>query len=185
LFPAKYKHRIPKEAVMYNVGDLLIYPTQGLAEVQAIEMRVVEGKQSDFYVLRIVAKNLAIMVPTANETKIGLRHIIRSEDLPKVRKILTQKSTAHYTQWHHRYSDNFDKLKSGSIFQTAEVVRDLVELRKKKNLAIKETRMMDNARQLLIMEIATVRNISEKEATDWVDEALAHQDSSPQSPIGS
>lgn len=164
---------------MYKVGDLLIYPTQGLAEVQRVETRDVDGKQADFYVLRIVSKNLAIMVPTANEAKIGLRPLIRPEDLPKVRKILTQKSTAHYTQWHHRYSDNFEKLKSGSIFQTAEVVRDLVELKKKKNLAIKETRMMDNARQLLIMEIATVKKIEEKQAADWVEEALSNQNSNP------
>ena len=78
----------------------------------------------------------------------------------------------HYTQWHHRYSDNFEKLKSGSIFQTAEVVRDLVALKQKKNLAIKETRMMDNAKQLLVAEIAAARDISDTEAEQWVNSAL-------------
>jgi CarD family transcriptional regulator len=160
---------------MFTIGDVLIYPTQGLAEVQGIESRVVNGSKSDFYILRILSKNLAIMVPTANEAKIGLRRVTNPDDLPRVWKILNQKSTAHYSQWHHRYSDNFDKLKSGSIFQTAEVVRDLVELKKKKNLAIKETRMMDNAKQLLITEIASAKNISEKEATQWVEDALAVQ----------
>ena len=112
------------------------------------------------------------MVPTANEKKIGLRSVINREDLPKVLNILRQKSNIHYTQWHHRYSDNFDKLKSGSIFQTAEVVRDLTALKKKKNLAIKETRMMDSARQLLIAEIAAAENISETEAEKQINEAL-------------
>ncbi|MBN1550371.1 CarD family transcriptional regulator [bacterium] len=157
---------------MFKVGDLLIYPTQGLAEVQGIESKVINGTKSDFYILRIMSKNLAIMVPIANEKRIGLRHIIRPEDLPKVRKILSQKSNTHYSQWHHRYSDNFEKLKSGSIFQTAEVVRDLVALKSKKNLAIKETRMMDNAKQLLVAEIASAKQISEKEATEWIDAAL-------------
>jgi CarD family transcriptional regulator len=164
---------------MFNVGDLLIYPTQGLAEVQGIESRLIDGNKADYYILRIVSKNLAIMVPTANEIKIGLRKVIRSEDLPKVRKILSQKSTSHYTQWHHRYSDNFEKLKSGSIFQTAEVVRDLVELKKRKNLAIKETRMMDNARQLLIMEISTAKQISEKDAAQWIEDSLLPGETEP------
>jgi CarD family transcriptional regulator, regulator of rRNA transcription len=157
---------------MFKVGDLLVYPTQGLAEVQSIENRNINGLPAEFYVLRIVSKNLAIMVPTANESKIGLRHVIRAEDLPKVEKILNQKSITHYTQWHHRYSDNFDKLKSGSIFQTAEVVRDLVALKKKKNLAIKETRMMDNAKQLLVSEIAAVKSISEDAAEAWIDSII-------------
>ncbi|MBN1357043.1 CarD family transcriptional regulator [bacterium] len=158
---------------MFKVGDLLVYPTQGLAEVQSIESRVINGNKADFYVLKIVSKNMAIMVPTANESKIGLRPVVRLEDLSRVEKILSQKSIAHYTQWHHRYSDNFDKLKSGSIFQTAEVVRDLVALKKKKNLAIKETRMMDNAKQLLISEIAAARSISEKDAACWIDTVIA------------
>jgi len=162
---------------MFVVGDLLIYPTQGLAEVQGIESKVIGGNSVDFYILRIVSKNLAIMVPTANEQKIGLRRVTNPDELPKVSKILSQKSNMHYTQWHHRYSDNFEKLKSGSIFQTAEVVRDLVALKKKKNLAIKETRMMDNAKQLLIVEIASAKNISETDAEDWINAALAISES--------
>ncbi len=157
---------------MFNVGDLLIYPTQGLAQVQGIESKVIGNKATDFYILRIVAKNLAIMVPTANEEKIGLRQIVQPEELPKVKEILGKNSETHYTQWHHRYSDNFDKLKSGSIFLTAEVVRDLVNLKKKKSLAIKESRMMDNALQLLITEVAACLNIPDKEASDWIMESL-------------
>ena len=158
---------------MFTVGDLLIYPTQGLAEVQGIESKVIGDKKADFYILKIFAKNLAIMVPTANEEKIGLRRVVEPEELPQVENILSQKSTMHYSQWHHRYSDNFDKLKSGSIFQTAEVVRDLMALKKKKNLAIKETRMMDNAKRLLITEVAAAKNISEEEAESWVDNNLS------------
>ncbi len=169
--------QLSREGEMFKAGDLLIYPTQGLAEVQGIESRDIGGKKADFYILRIVAKNLAIMVPTANEAKIGLRKIIRPEDLPKVRKILSQPSESHYSQWHHRYSDNFEKLKSGSIFQTAEVVRDLVALKRKKNLAIKESRMLDNAKQLLMTEVAAADSIPEKTALEWLESALAESGS--------
>jgi CarD family transcriptional regulator len=157
---------------MFKTGDLLIYPTQGLAEVQGIESKTLGDKKADFYILRIVAKNLAIMVPTANEARIGLRKVISVDEVAKVQEILSAISDIHYTQWHHRYSDNFDKLKSGSIFQTAEVVRDLHYLKRKKNLAIKESRMMDNAMQLLVSEISASLSISPEQAKEWVKTAL-------------
>jgi len=157
---------------MFEVGDFLIYPTQGLAEVKGIETKVIGGNAANFYILHIVSKNLAIMVPIANQEKIGLRKIVDPDDLSKVKEILSKKADSHYSQWHHRYGDNFDKLKSGSIFQTAEVVRDLMELKKRKNLAIKETRMMDNALQLLRSEISATMNIAEGEAEKWIFESL-------------
>jgi len=157
---------------MFSVGDRLIYPTQGLAEVQGIEKKNIGGTVVDFYILRIVSKSLAIMVPTANEQKIGLRKIVHSDELDKVWQVLNHVSETHYSQWHHRYTDNYEKLKSGSIELTAEVLRDLFLLKQKKNLAIKESRMMDNAMQLLITEIAAAKGVSEKEAGDQVREAL-------------
>jgi CarD family transcriptional regulator len=158
---------------MFSVGDLLIYPTQGLAEVRGIEKKSINGATVDFYILRIVAKSLAIMVPTANESKIGLRKVVEKSQIQKVWDILSHPSELHYSQWHHRYTDNCEKLKSGSIFLTAEVLRDLYLLKQKKNLAIKESRMMDNAMQLLVTEIAAAKGISEKEAASSVRESLA------------
>lgn len=157
---------------MFSIGDLLIYPTQGLAEVQGIETKKIGGASVDFYILRIVAKSLAIMVPTANEAKIGLRKIVGRDQLDQVWGILTQPSETHYSQWHHRYTDNFEKLKSGSIVSTAEVLRDLYLLKQKKNLAIKESRMMDNAMQLLITEIAAAEGVSDKDVGNRVRESL-------------
>ena len=157
---------------MFSVGDLLIYPTQGLAEVQGIETKKIGGASVDFYILRIVAKSLAIMVPTANEAKIGLRKIVGRDQLDQVWSVLTQPSETHYSQWHHRYTDNFEKLKSGSILSTAEVLRDLYLLKQKKNLAIKESRMMDNAMQLLITEIAAAEGVSDKDVGNRVRESL-------------
>ena len=157
---------------MFKERDLLIYPTQGLAEVQGIETKTIGGNPVEFYILRIVAKNLAIMVPVANEQKIGLRKVVAETELTNVFTILRAPSNMHYSQWHHRYTDNFEKLKSGSICQTAEVVRDLYSLKQKKNLAIKESRMMDNALQLLIAEIAASKSIPETEANSMIEEAL-------------
>jgi CarD family transcriptional regulator len=164
------------EVFMFSVGDLLIYPTQGLAEVQGIEKKSVGGTAVDFYILRIVAKSLAIMVPTANEQKIGLRKVVDIEQIDKVLDVLSCYSDVHYSQWHHRFTDNSEKLKSGSIVSTAEVLRDLYILKSRKNLAIKESRMMDNAMQLLVTEIAAARKTSEKDAGQTVRDALAKLD---------
>lgn len=157
---------------MFKIGDLLIYPTQGLAEVQGIEKKNIGGNAVEFYILRIVSKNLAIMVPVANEEKIGLRKVVGQEQLPLVFETLSAPSETHYSQWHHRYTDNFEKLKSGSISQTAEVVRDLYTLKQKKSLAIKESRMLDNALQLLVAEIAACKSIPEKNADEMIQDSL-------------
>lgn len=157
---------------MFKTGELLVYPTQGLAEVQGIETKKIGGQSVEFYILRIVAKNLAIMVPVANEQKIGLRKVVDQSKLKEVLSILCAPSDQHYSQWHHRYTDNYEKLKSGSICQTAEVVRDLYWLKQKKNLAIKESRMMDNALHLLSSEIAAAKSIPEEDATHLIQDAL-------------
>ncbi|MCD4655656.1 CarD family transcriptional regulator [bacterium] len=157
---------------MFKSGDLLIYPTQGLAEVQGIEKKAFGGDSVDFYSLRIMSKNLAILVPVANEERIGLRKVVDKSVIPEVLKTLCAPCETHYSQWHHRYTDNFEKLKSGLICETAEVVRDLFTLKQKKNLAIKESRMMDSAMQLLIAEIAASKDIPEEEAEKMIQEAL-------------
>jgi len=157
---------------MFKTGDLLIYPTQGLAEVQGIEKKAFGGDSVNFYILRIISKNLAIMVPVANEERIGLRKIVNEEVVPGVIETLCAPCETHYSQWHHRYTDNFEKLKSGLINQTAEVVRDLFTLKQKKNLAIKESRMMDTAMELLVAEIAASKDIPEQAADEMIQDAL-------------
>jgi CarD family transcriptional regulator len=161
---------------MFNVGDSLVYPTQGLAKVEAIEIKEIMGKPAQFYVLRMINRNMSVMVPTDNAEKIGLRTIIVSPDVDKVLEVLSSDPVEHKSSyWHHRYNDNYQKLKSGCIFQTAEVIRDLNSLRERKKLAVKETRMIDNAKQLLVNEIAYARSIEVDDAQGLVDVALTHQ----------
>ncbi len=158
---------------MFKVGDSVVYPAHGLAQIDSIESKKIGGQEEDFYILKILKKNLSVMVPTKNEEKIGLRSVIREKDVEKVFRILSQPADAKHTQWHHRYGDNIEKLKSGSIFQAAEVVRDLAALNRRKNLAIKETRMMENARSLIISEIAYAISAKEREVEDWVNGLLS------------
>jgi CarD family transcriptional regulator, regulator of rRNA transcription len=158
---------------MFKVGESLVYPTQGLAVVEAIETKEIMGSPSKFYVLRMINRNMS--VPTDNAEKIGLRPIIVRSEVDKVLEVLSSDPVEHKSSyWHHRYNDNYQKLKSGCIFQTAEVIRDLNSLRERKKLAVKETRMIDNAKQLLVNEIAYARRIEVEDAQGLVDVALTH-----------
>jgi CarD family transcriptional regulator, regulator of rRNA transcription len=160
---------------MFKVGESLVYPTQGLAVVEAIETKEIMGSPSKFYVLRMINRNMSVLVPTDNAEKIGLRPIIVRSEVDKVLEVLSSDPVEHKSSyWHHRYNDNYQKLKSGCIFQTAEVIRDLNSLRERKKLAVKETRMIDNAKQLLVNEIAYARRIEVEDAQGLVDVALTH-----------
>lgn len=158
---------------MFQVGDSVIYPAHGIAEVKAIERRRLGGEEVDFYVLKILKKNMSVRVPTANEQKVGLRAVIRPEEIASVYKILQSQAQRKHMQWHHRYSENFEKLKTGSIFSTAEVVRDLNALKRRKHLAIKESRMMDDARSLIVSEIAFAQKVDESQVAAKVDQILS------------
>jgi CarD family transcriptional regulator len=103
---------------------------------------------------------------------VGLREVIDAEEVPRVFEVLHGKAEPGRAQWHHRYQDNVKKLKSGSIFQTAEVVRDLYWLKTEKSLATKESRLMDNARQLIVAEVAHAGSLSEAEVEQKINEIL-------------
>ena len=158
---------------MYKVGEKVIYPGHGIAEIRKIEKREINGKLMEFYYLTIVDENLSLMVPKGNEKKIGMRKVISPEEVEKVYNILKSKANLTYKQWHHRYQENFEKLKSGSIYETAEVVRDLAYLERKKSLAVKESRMMHDAKKLIIKEIAYTKKMSEKEVAKQINELLS------------
>lgn len=157
---------------LFKVGEQVIYPAQGIARIESIETRTIGEEQMVFYVLKLLQKNMAVLVPTCNVSKIGLRRVTDSDAIEEVFQVLGGEPENHYHQWHHRYNDNFEKLKTGSLIQTAEVVRDLAALKRHKNLAIKESRMMANARELIVDEVAHALGIQQDEVALQIDEIL-------------
>jgi len=157
---------------MFSVGESVIYPTHGLAEVEAIEERNVLGNRTYFYVLRIQNKDMSVLVPTGNEERIGLRAIIDPLQVPTIFEILKEEPSSQTTYWHQRYSENYQKMKTGSIFETARVFRDLILIKKEKKLSVKETRMMENAKELIISEIAFALACRLQEAEKMVTGAI-------------
>lgn len=154
----------------FSVGDKAFYPVHGVAEVVALESREIGGKPSSVYVLQILESGLKIMIPTANAGTVGLRELLTRDEVQEIYNILRSKGMASDGQtWNRRHREYMDKIKTGSAFEIAEVLRDLSRLRSTKDLSFGEKRMLDTARSLLVKEIALADKASEND----VESAIA------------
>ncbi len=147
---------------MFKIGDMAVYPTHGVGIIESIEIKEISGDKQTFYVLRVLGNGMTIMVPTDNADSVGLRQIISQKQVSKVYKILKKKDIEIDAQtWNRRYREYVEKIKTGSIFEVAGVLRDLFLLRLDKDLSFGERRMLDTARNLLIKELSIVKKSSE------------------------
>jgi CarD family transcriptional regulator len=146
----------------FQVGDKAYYPVHGIAEVVGLEKREIGAKATHVYILRIADSGLKIIVPTDNADAVGLRAIMSVADVREVFSILrsTEVTTDHQT-WNRRQREYMDKIKTGSAYEIAEVLRDLYLLRRHKDLSFGERRMLETARGLLVREIAIARKEAE------------------------
>ena len=146
----------------FKVGDSAVYPAHGVAIVKRIEERDVGGKKRSFYVLQVVENQMTIMVPMENAAAVGLREIISSKDVSNVYKILKKRDVKiDQTTWNRRYREYSEKIKTGSVYEIAEVLRNLFLLRHTKDLSFGERKMLDQAKQLLVKEISLAKQAKE------------------------
>jgi CarD family transcriptional regulator len=147
----------------FSIGDKAVYPAHGVGEVTAIEHREILGQKQNVYILKILDNGMKIMIPTDKVTSVGLREVIPKNRVKEVYKILKEKGITVKSQtWNRRYREYMEKIKTGSIFDIAEVLRDLYLLKFDKDLSFGERKMLDTARSLLIKEISVARNVGEK-----------------------
>lgn len=152
--------------VEFNVGDNAVYPGHGVGKVVANETKEILGRKQTFYTLQIIENGMKIMVPQDNVESVGLRPIISKDEANEVLKILKTKDVKIDNQtWNRRYREYMEKIKTGSVFEIAEVLRDLFLLKVDKELSFGERKMLDTARNLLMKELslATEKNESEQE----------------------
>jgi CarD family transcriptional regulator len=143
----------------FAIGDKAVYPSQGVAEVVGIEKKEVYGKIQHFYVLQGLETGLRIMVPTDKADQVGLRRIAGRDEIAEVMEILRDKEIHVDRQtWNRRYRGFMEKIKSGSLFEVAEVFRDLYRLKGMKPLSFGERRMLDTARGLVVQELSVARS---------------------------
>ncbi len=147
---------------MFKVGDLAVYPAHGVGIIESIESKEIGGCQQDFYIMRILENDMIIMIPTSNAESVGLRQLISPEDVPKIFKILkTREVSVDGQTWNRRYREYMEKIKTGSVFELARVLRDLSVLREDKDLSFGERKMLDTARSLLVKELSIAQNVDE------------------------
>jgi CarD family transcriptional regulator len=156
--------------VSFKVGDKAVYPAQGVAEVIRIEEKDIAGSRQKFYVLRILDTDRKILVPVANAGAVGLRQVISEQEIREIFDILRERTIAFDNQtWNRRYRGFMDKIKTGSIYDVAEVLRDLYRLKTDKQLSFGERRMLDTARSLIVKEIAIARNQTEDQVKTEIE----------------
>jgi CarD family transcriptional regulator len=147
---------------MFKIGDLAVYPAQGVGVIEAIENRDVGGRRQLFYIMKIMGNGMKIMIPMNSAKAVGLREVIMETEIPKVYAILRNKDvTIDKQTWNKRYREYLEKIKTGSVFEIARVLRDLFILKCDKNLSFGERKMMDTAKSLLIKEISVASNAEE------------------------
>ncbi len=148
----------------FKPGDKAVYPAHGVGEVKAIETREIAGSKQTFYILRILDNGMTIMVPTQNVQSVGLRELIDEEQVDEVYEILQERDiTVDNQTWNRRYREYMDKIKTGSVYEIAEVLRDLSLLKYDKELSFGERKMLDTARSLLVKELSIAQSCTEEE----------------------
>ncbi|MEQ1875755.1 MAG: CarD family transcriptional regulator [Bdellovibrionia bacterium] len=140
--------------IVFKVGDNAVYPGHGVGRVTAIETKEILGKAHTFYTIEILDSGMKILVPRDNVKSVGLRPIISKQEANQVLSILKLKNVKIDNQtWNRRYREYMEKIKTGSVFEIAEVLRDLFLLKVDKELSFGERKMLDTARSLLIKEL--------------------------------
>jgi CarD family transcriptional regulator len=149
--------------VMFRIGDLAVYPAHGVGRIEAIEGREISGKKQDFYIMKILENDMIIMIPVDNVESVGLRDIIDKAEVTKVYDIMKQRDIPADNQtWNRRYREYMEKIKTGSVYEVAEVLRDLYLLKVDKDLSFGERKMLDTAQSLLLKELSIAKETDER-----------------------
>ena len=156
---------------MYNVGDKVVYPMHGAGVIDAIEEKEILGEKQSYYILKMPGE-VKVMVPISTAEQHGIRNVIDKAEAEKVINVLEQDETEMEKNWNKRYRDNMDKMKSGDIYEIADVVRNLSFKQKEKGLSTGEKKMLHNAKQILVSELVLAEHATQDEVEELVDNKI-------------
>ena len=159
---------------MFDVGQMAVYPAHGVGVIESIERRRVGESEQAFYVMKILNNNMVIMIPTATSKNVGLRSIISQKEVNEVFDILQEKDVVIGAQtWNRRYREYMEKIKTGSVFEVASVLRDLYLLQEDKDLSYGERKMMDTAKGLLVKELSIANETDECKVEEKIEQIFS------------
>ena len=162
------------ETLRFGEGDRAIYPAQGVTVVTGIDRKSISGNLVTFYVLKVIDTDKRILIPVNKVESVGLREVIPQDEVPQVFDLLRQRDVPIDTQtWNRRYRGYIDKIKTGSVYEVAEVLRDLYFLKLTKTLSFGERKMLDMAKRLLLQELAVSQGVDEVEVEAEIERLFA------------
>jgi CarD family transcriptional regulator len=158
--------------VAFQVGDKVIYPNHGLGVIEKIEEKTILGTTCGFFHLRIISNETTVLVPVANVDNVGLRRAITDDEVERLFHLIGDGKIENHANWKGRFKDNSDKMRTGSIYDMADVLKSLTFLSKSKSLSFREKRMLDRAKSLIVSEVSEVMRVTPADIEDRVEKAL-------------
>jgi len=157
----------------FKIGDKVIYPNHGIAVIEDIQEENYFGENFKSYHVRLLSNNALVLVPSTNAEEMGIRKPISEEDIKDVYKFMRNSNIDVTENWKGRYKENLDLMKSGSILNVALVLKNLFYLSMIKSLSFREKKMMEKAKELIVLEISEVSSISYSKIEEKVSENLS------------
>ncbi len=159
---------------MFKVGDMAVYPAQGVGRIDAIEEKDLAGERHEFYVLRLIDSDMTIMVPVSNAKGVGLRSLIEPSRIPELMAILeNRQDLAALSSWSRRQREYTDKLKTGCLFEVVAVLRELYTIKENKDLSYGEKKVLELAQKLLITEVSLAEGVEAEQVSERMKKALS------------
>lgn len=159
--------------MQFKVGEKVVYPNHGVGVIEQITHSHLNGRPEHFYLVRILSNGLKVTVPCTNADCVGLRRIIKPAEVRGVLDRLQNGKVQSHRDWKSRFKQNSEKMRTGSLYEVAEVLKSLLALSQTKTLSFREKKMLERARQLLVAELAVVRNVGEPTIEQTLQKALA------------
>src|SRR5205814_1032214 len=157
----------------FHIGDKVVYPNHGVGVIEQISSRTIGASVEKFYLLKIKASSLKVMVPFHNVSAVGLRRVVRNGEIQKILDFLTDGECNNNTDWKYRFKENSDKMRTGSLLDVADVLKSLLLLNQSKPLSFREKKMLERARYLLVSELAMAKNLNDGEVEQLLTKALS------------
>jgi CarD family transcriptional regulator len=167
-----YRH-MSSANVVFHIGDKVVYPNHGVGVIEQISSRAIGANIERFYLLHIKASSLKVMVPCNNAGSVGMRKVVRNGEIQKVLDLLSGTENGSNGDWKDRFKENSDRMRTGSLFEVAGVLKSLIALHQAKPLSFREKKMLERARYLLVSELALARNCEESKIEEVLTTALA------------
>ncbi|NMA67295.1 MAG: CarD family transcriptional regulator [Clostridiaceae bacterium] len=159
---------------MFNVGDKIVYPMHGAGIIESIEEKEILGERKQYYVMKMPLGDMKVMIPISNVDSIGIRDIIDNKDADEVFNSLETKSHEQSSNWNKRYRENMEKIKSGNVFEVADVVKSLILRERSKGLSTGERKMLSNAKQILISELVLAKNMKPSDVEEIINRRISN-----------